>query len=360
MAEVLEKTRGVERTGQPPTIQDVARALGMHKSTVSFALSGKGTLAAGTRDHIISVARQMGYEPNPLAQRLASGHRNQAVCIVTGILDMGLATEKILLIQRELVGHGLEIPIYTCPYGPADSRTQADQVRQICRQRPRAVVCASQLIADNVFDELELYQAAGGVVISYDSVVPLACDQVIFDRENNANQAARYLLERGHRKLGIAMSSKVDWVASGSSFAQPDRMAGFIRALGEFGATFRPDFVFKLGAYELGGKELAEKFLALDERPTALCIVNDYVALAFMVEVMRKGVRIPHDLSIVGHDNQLVASYCPVPLTSSSQPAEEIARSVVKLLLDRLNGSDDEPRNIIIRGQMVERDSVSS
>ena len=49
---------------------------------------------------------------------------------------------------------------------------------------------------------------------------------------------------------------------------------------------------------------MARQFLQLEERPTGLCIVNDYVAMAFMVEVMRAGVRIPEDVSIVGHDNQ--------------------------------------------------------
>ncbi len=360
MIEQMEKSSVLEKRHNPPTIQDVATALGMHKSTVSVALSGKGTLAARTRDHILAVAREMGYEPNPLAQRLASGHRNQAVCIVSGVLDMGLTTEKILLIQRELASHALEIPIYTCTEGVTpDSRSQAEQVKQICRQRPRAIICASQLINSGVFEEFTQYQAGGGVVISYDTAIPLACDQVVFDREHNAYQAATYLLERGHRKIGMSMSNNVGWMAYKGRLSQPGRMLGYTKALEDYGIEVREDFLFQHGTYERGGQELARQFFALEDRPTAMCIVNDYVALAFMVEVMRQGVRIPQDLSVIGHDNQAIATYCPVPLTSATQPADAIARTVVRLLLERLNGVSDRPQTVIIRGDLAERDSVA-
>ena len=96
-----------------PTIHDVAEALGMHKSTVSVAFSGKGNLSVATRNKVLQVARELGYEPNPLAQRLANGVSNSLICLFSGVLDVGLATEKILLIQKELTERGLEVPIYT-------------------------------------------------------------------------------------------------------------------------------------------------------------------------------------------------------------------------------------------------------
>ena len=55
-----------------PTIEDVANALGMHKSTVSKALSGTGNVSPGTRERVRVAAREIGYEPNPIAQRLAN------------------------------------------------------------------------------------------------------------------------------------------------------------------------------------------------------------------------------------------------------------------------------------------------
>lgn len=350
---------------KPPTIQDVAGALGMHKSTVSLALSGKGNVSAATRQRIMKVARELGYEPNPLAQRLAHGHRNSVVCLFSGTLDVGLATEKILLIQQELSARGMEVPIYTSPDGNADGgESQAAQIKQVCRQRPRAILCAAQMLHPAVYYELAAYQRGGGVVVSYDIPVPLACDQVIFDREDNAYQAARHLLERGHRHIGLAMSQSVSVTPDAPNVPQTFRLRGFHRALNEFGVPFREEWLFLNATYEKGGAELARRFLAMRERPTGMCIVNDYVALAFMVEVMRAGVHVPEDVSVVSHDDQPIASYCPVPLTAVSQPVEAIARAVVTMLVERL-GFDEEtaastpPRTVTVRGQLVERESVT-
>ncbi|MES2459722.1 MAG: LacI family DNA-binding transcriptional regulator [Armatimonadota bacterium] len=353
---------------KPTTLQDVAGALGMHKSTVSLALSGKGTISADTRRRVLTVAQELGYEPNLLAQRLAHGQGTTMVCIFSGVLDVGLATEKILLVQKALGGHSLEVPIYTCydSAGGDIGETQAAQVRQLCRQRPRAIICAAQRVHPAVFRELGTYQQNGGIVVSYDAPVPLLCDQVIFDREDNAYQAARHLLEQGHRRIGIGMSQ-----VGAAADAQPGlttsdpqnyRMRGFRRALAEFGVPFRDEWFFKNATYEKGGAEMARQFLSLRERPTALAIVNDYVALAFMVEVMRAGVRIPHDLSLVGHDNQPIAAYCPVPLTSTTQPADRVAEAVVDVLLSRVSDSSAEasPRTVTITGKLVRRESVAS
>ena len=347
---------------KPTTIQDVAEALGMHKSTVSLALSGKGNISAQTRARVLAATQELGYEPNPLAQRLANGHRNPMVCIFSGVLDVGLSTEKILTIQKEMSARSFEAPIYTCPEpaGGADT-SQADLLKSLCRQRPQAIICAAPMLDPDVFGELTSYIGSGGTVVSYDVPVPLPCDQVVFDREDNAYQAARFLLRHGHRRLGIGMSDTAPWL-SGKTEGGPQsfRLRGFRRALEESGVPVRDEWCFRTAAYERGGAELARRFLQMADRPTGLCIVNDYVALAFMVEVMRAGVRIPEDLSIVGHDDQPIAPYCPVPLTSASHPAREIAQAVVALLLDRLGGSRQPPQTVVIRGEMVARGSVAA
>jgi LacI family transcriptional regulator len=355
-------------TTKPPTLKDVAGALGMHKSTVSLALSGKGTISPVTRQRVLAVARELGYEPNLLAQRLAHGMGATTVCIYSGVLDVGLATEKILLVQKALGAQGVEAPIYTCSEPVADpagqdAEAQAAQVRQVCRQRPRAIICAAQRVHPAVFRELAAYQNAGGIVVSYDTPVPLDCDQVIFDREDNGYQAARYLLEQGHRKIGVGMSAVAVPDTSGPNGNDPQnyRMRGFRRALEEFGAAYQDAWFFRNATYEKGGAEMARHYLETQDRPTAIAVVNDYVALAFMVEVMRAGVRVPEDLSLIGHDNQPIAEYCPVPLTSMTQPTERIATAVVERLLARLNGDispDAPPERLTVRGELVVRDSV--
>ena len=342
-----------------PTIHDVAAALGMHKSTVSLGLSGKGNVSRKTSERIRSMAREMGYQPNPLAQRLATNEGNNLISLCAGSLDVGITTEKILLIQKDLISRGLEAPIYTFSVSEsANAKSQQEQIRQLCRQQPRAIVCSAHAFSQAVWQEIALYQQDGGIVVTYDVAAPLPCDQVLFDREDNAYQAARALIECGHREIGIAMSS-LRRPDGELNVAQNARLRGFERALDEAGLTMRPDWIFEEANYETGGVGLAAHFLELRERPTGLCIVNDYMALAFMSQIMRAGVRIPDDLSVIGHDNQPVAAHCPVPLTCVNHPATEIAAAVVELLVGRLNGENGPPRSVTLRGEIVRRQSVA-
>jgi DNA-binding LacI/PurR family transcriptional regulator len=342
------------------TIHDVAAELGMHKSTVSLALSGKGNVSKATRERVAKVAQEMGYQPNPLAQRLANGVNNSMVCLCSGGLDVGLTTEKILLIQKELGQLSLEVPIYTfSEWGSAEPVSQATQMRNLCRQQPRAIVCAAQALKPVVFEELQQYQRDGGIVVAYDIEVPLECDQVIFNRQDNAYRGAKYLIERGHRDIGIGLSFVAPWHLEDVYSPQNQRLRGFKQALEEAGLPFREEWLFRHSTYELGGAEMAKHYLESEQRPTGLCVVNDYVALAFMVEMARHGVRVPQDVSLVGHDNQAVASYCPVPLTSISQPVEQIAQLVVQLLSDRLAGDQSAPKKVEVCGELFERQSVA-
>ncbi len=346
---------------KPVTIQHIAAALGIHKSTVSNALSGKGRISDAMRERVLSFAEEIGYAPDPLAQRLASRSKSQVVCLCSGSLDLGRGSEKIALIQSALTDLGLEVPLYT----PAKSTSrsfdaQVALFRQLRRQRPQAIICSVHAFHDVAFAELEQYQKEGGIVVTYDLPVPLSCDQVIFDRVDNAYQGARYLLERGHRHIGLGISRLVGAKMSNLNTTQNLRAAGFSQALREWNQPLHKEWVFENLTHERGGAEMARHFLSLKKRPTALCIVNDYVALAFMVEMIRAGVRIPQDVSIVGHDDQPIASYCPVPLTSVSQPADSIAQAAVQLLSQRLAGDTGPTQTITIRGTLVERESVAS
>lgn len=354
---------------RPVTIHDVAAALGMHKSTVSLALSGKGNVSKETRARVAQIATQLGYSPNPLAQRLALSTDNTFIALCSGGLDVGLGTAKILRMQKLLSGRALEAPIYTLSEWPDEesgsrdeasrSAAQAQQMRSLCRQRPRAIVCATPALHASVWEELAHYTEKGGLVVSYDVAAPFPCDQVIFDREDNAYRGARALIEAGHTSIGFAMAVGAFWPSSNALLPQNQRIVGWKRALAEAGLPWRDEWMFVHRPYETGGAQLATQFLAMKERPTGLCIVNDYVALAFMVEVTRAGLRVPEDVSLVGHDDQDVALYCPVPLSSVAQPVERIAQGVVELLMNRLENKDAPLRRIVVQGEFVARESIA-
>ena len=336
------------------TMSDVARAAGVSKMTVSFALNNTGRVSDKTRKIVMEAAAQLGYEPNPHAQNLSNGRSNNTIGLFSLWFDFGVGTQKIQLIQSALNQSGFDVPIYGIGLHDHNNEdAQAGAIASIRRQRPRGLICFTNGLQPKALLELRRYQDEGGNLVSYDYPTDLNCDTVLFDRVDNTYQAAKHLTDLGHRKLGYA----------DHGFVRTDgpRLVGFRRAIEETGAQWNTDWLLEARSardYAEGGRILAAQYLALRDRPTALCIVNDYTAMVFVNELDRAGLRCPDDVSVVGHDDHAMSQFARVPLSTVSHPSELIAEQVSQFLLSRLSGEySGAPRNFTACGQLIARQS---
>jgi DNA-binding LacI/PurR family transcriptional regulator len=333
------------------TIEDVARAASVGKTTVSFVFNNKGNISEKTRLAVLRAADELGFEPNPHARLLVNGRCDSTIGLFSMDFDLSVGARKIKNIQRALVREGLHVPVYLGSYG-----TESDKVallKLLRQQKPRAIVCNTLDLPQVALDELHRFQDEGGLSVCYDFPIDMECDQVIFDRQDNTYQATRHLLELGHRNIGLCLI--------GPRIGGP-RFEGFKQALDEFGAPLKYEWLSSLHGreeFEDYGIKLSSWFLGLAERPTAMCIVNDDVAQTFISHLQYAGVQVPRDLSVVGHDDSPSARYGIVQLTSVSHPVNEIVDNVVSLLHNRLDGYDGQARRILLRGQLVERHSTA-
>lgn len=337
---------------KPVTIADVARAAGVSKTAASAAFTGNGRLSEATREAVLKAARELRFEPSLHAQRLSTGHSNNMIGLFSLDLDLGVGTQKVKLIQSLISQQGYDVPVYTYGnYDGSDDDHIALLLSNLRRQKPRAIVCCVRNLGKRVLEELARYQEDGGHVVSYDSPIPVECDQVIFDREGNTSLAVRHLLELGHRDIGLYIHG----------FIEPEnpREIGFRRTLAEHEIEVRSEWILTGGLYEEGGAQLAARFIELREKPTALCIVNDQSAIAFIAELGRRGLSVPQDVSVVGHDNIMASCYSMIPLTTVSHPIEAISHQVVELLRTRLSGDyNGAPRQVVLGGELIAREST--
>ena len=337
------------------TLREVAIAAGVSKATAAFACAGTGTLSAPTRERVLGIAREMGYQPNPHAQRMR-GRGNDTIALFSLALDRGSGVEKLALIQRQLCEAGYEVPLHGYGYiRVEDTKLQTALLSSLRRQKPRAIVVNSYTLCPQALTELERYQNEGGIVISYDNPDTIDCDSVVFDRADSMFRAATHLIQLGHQRIGLAMAGF--YLNSTNS-----RLEGLRRALDVAGLREAEECLFNIATYEMGGVQLAAQFLQLPPqlRPTALCIVNDMAAVTFLSEVMRAGVRIPHDLSVISLDNSPLAQHFVVPLTGVIHPIPEIATQVVTTLLERLRDPSAPRQTHVLRGELQMRDSSAA
>lgn len=341
---------------KPVRLQDVAQAAGISLATASLALSGKGRVSQATQQEVRRIAQEMGFEADPSAQRLAAGQGNTQIGLFTRSLDMGVATRKLQLLQGQLFEKGFRASIHSSGYYQGSQiADHASLIRDLRRHRPLAIVCyATHQFDRPMKEELEKYVANGGHLVTFDIESDLHCDQVIFDRADSADQAMTHLLKLGHRNIGIAMPGL---------YKDTFRMPGVYTALQRYNVPLQKEFIFDCPhetADEEVGEELAHRFLQTKKKPSAIFIPDDRTAASFVAALYRLGIHVPQDVSVVSHDDLPIAAHNFVPLSTVTQPLEEIAGAVVKMLTSRIeNQYSGPPRTTSLYGELVVRQSTA-
>jgi LacI family transcriptional regulator len=339
-AEIAEKT---------VTIEDVARLAGTALSTASLALNGKSRVSPATRDAVFKAAQELGYEANYYAQRIKAGCTNTLACFADTI--EGVAGEKVTRIQNEFIRRGFSAPLHGLGHVTPEERVEA--IKQLRRQRPRAIIVADKVLNEKAFDELRRFRDESGIVVCYDNPFPSDFEQFNLDRELGSYHATRHLIEQGHRDIGISTHSSVPM---DNTFTQ-----GFQRAMQEAGLSCPAEWNCPFIPFELAGKALAAHFVSMARRPTAFYIVDDRVATTFVTYILRSGLQVPADVSVVTHDQAGVAEHCIIPLTVVSHPVSQITTSVAEMVLSRIENRYEGPaRHSVISGQLIPRESVLS
>ncbi len=199
-------------------------------------------------------------------------------------------------------------------------------------------------------------------VVLIDRHVPgVTADYVLVDNVGGAYRAVEHLLALGHRRIAcVSLPERPSSVI--------DRIHGYQQALRAAGilplapidlalAEHSPDIsVPAYTADELAPIDLA---LAVDDPPTALFCINDFIALGVMQHV-RDRLRIPEDLSIVGFDDIAIAPYMPVPLTTVAQPKYEIGVRAAQALIDQIARAVQPGREIVLPTSLVVRTSTGA
>ncbi len=107
-----------------------------------------------------------------------------------------------------------------------------------------------------------------------------------------------------------------------------------------------------------GGTAGAKKLLTLKERPTAIFAASDQAALGVRHCVRTHGLRIPEDMSVVGHNDAQIVKAIGIELTTVSQPAESMGSQAAELVLARLDDPTIEPRNVVVEPSLIVRGST--
>jgi LacI family transcriptional regulator len=174
--------------------------------------------------------------------------------------------------------------------------------------------------------------------------------QVDINNNKSTQNIIQYLFDLGHKKIGFISHSSIEEGAGRSRFE------GYLEALKNKSILIKNEWIKTAEYTEESGIEAMENIIEGKELPTAFFCSNDQVAIGGMKALLREGLKVPEDISIVGFDDDPLSQYINPPLTTVAQPTREIGETVINLILEQLEGMK-KPRRIILETEIKKRGS---
>jgi LacI family transcriptional regulator len=327
---------------QRVTIQTIADAVGVHRSTVSRALgTDSRRISPQMVERVRSVARGLGYEPDPWARSLRTNRTMTLGLLIPRLSDVVLAVmfEKA---QERARYHGYQAVTVSSHDDPQEQEKLLDHLLE---RRIDGLVLATVRLEDPILERLD----ANGM--PYVLLNRTSGDRLCVrgDDELGGYLATRHLISQGHRRIGAVAGPLT---VSTSIY----RLNGFRRAHVEAGIDIDEDLVVASSLDAEGGLGGGWKLLSRQDPPTAIFAVNDITALGVMAVARDLGVAIPDDLAIVGYNDSTVAALLPTPLSSVSLPLEELGATAIDLLLGRIR--EEDCSSVVFTPHLVTRRST--
>jgi LacI family transcriptional regulator len=336
------------------TMEDVARAAGVSRTTVSFVLNDipHTNIPDVTRQRILQAARDLQYTPNIQALNLAKGRTMMAALVVRQTPEQMSADAFLGEVIRGATSHieaeGYHLLVHAAEPGAPRNSTYGQLVRT---GKVDGLIIASPLIND---PEVKLLHEEGTPVVLHGAPDTDDIPSVDVDNTQGAYTAVRHLLDLGHRRIGHISNAPFSYTSS------RDRLTGYRQALEDAGIACDEALVYAGNFTDASGYEPMNRLLDLPEPPTALFIGSDVVALGALDAIHSRGLRIPDDLSVIGFDDVLLGRYLRPPLTTIHLPAYELGREAGAMILRIMSGEPLPSRKVLLPTQLLIRNSTAS
>ncbi len=325
-----------------PTINDIAKRVGLSKASVSRALNGKQDVDPETRKRVLKVAAQVGYVPSASARALSNG-RSNCLGLLVPTLTWPWILEVLRGVAEEIERSGYSLILYTTSGGEDSEREFMSQVV------PAGAVDGLALVIPLGMLEYIERLAKGGlpVVVVDDRGHYPDLPTVATTNIEGGRSATLHLVERGRRRIAM-LNGPRDFGCN------RDRLEGYKSALQKAGLQFDPKLVVDSDFKESGGASAMTALLAADAKLDAVFVANDVMAFGAMRALRNSGRRVPDDVAVVGFDDIPASAMTHPPLSTVRQPLYEMGRTAASMVMAAVRGESiakriELPTSLVIR-----------
>ena len=332
------------------TIVDVARAAGVHPSTVSRVLNGRPDLSlrAETRARVVAAAERLGYRPSAVARSLRLRRT-----LTLGMLVPDIATPFFppIIKGAESAASERGYNLILCNTEDSSER-EATYLRVLRERQVDGLLIASSFMADSTIARLRREQfpfvllnrvARGGADLA-----------VLVDNRAAAGRVIAHLADLGHRRIGLVAGPQ-------TTTTGVERLAGARAAIRRRGLDDGDELTVVAEAFsEEAGYRAARRLLVDGVRPTAIFGANDLIAFGVLRAAREAGLGVPSDLSLAGFNDILPAVLIEPPLTTIHVPQREMGDRAARLLVAALEGEEIPQGKVILDAELIVRGSTAA
>ena len=334
-------------------LKQLSNMLQLSQTTVSRALNGYPEVNEETRRRVVDAAKRQGYRPNPSARRLATGR--------SGMIGNVMPTNSSVLIDPHFVeflsglgdyarAHDMDLVL-----SPADADDEETTYRRIAaNNHVDAVYVSSPRPKDR---RVALLHKLGLPFIVHGRTEGLGFDYPFMDIDNEAafHDAARLLLELGHRRIALINGDERETFAV-------HRVRGVRRALDASGLALPDNYHHAATMTEENGYRAAMQLLASADRPTGILCSSLIMSLGVVRAMNELGLSMPRDVSLIAHDDVfpwLKPENFPVPLATTRSSIRAAGERIAERLVARLAGLETDRRGEVWPVDLVVRGSIA-
>lgn len=313
------------------TLHDVAELAKVSIKTASRVVNEEPTVAAETRERVLSAIKELAYRPNSLARSMRT-NRSDTIGLIVPSIRNPFYPSIAKGVEDVARTHGRTVIVTSADRDPGYER---EQIALLVDKRVDGIILASPVVGARA---LVPAIAAGTPVVAMNPNVALPGAHVLrIANRGAAVEMTQYLISLGHEDIGY-----IDGIISLER--SRERLEGYKEALRLAGVRLRPDRV-ENGAFEYdAGYQAARRLLRLRPRPTAIFAASDLMALGAIAAAHDAALRVPEDVSIAGFDDIDLASVVRPSLTTVHQPNYEMGRMAAEIILN-----PDERRRGLVR-----------
>jgi LacI family transcriptional regulator len=325
------------------TLQDIAGRAGVSKMTVSAVLSGRTKnvfVSEATRQRVLALADEMGYRPNVAARALSTGRTNVVEFWAQNV-NNPYFNAVFHAARRHLLAHDLSIALFEASVGapalpgpawPSDGTLVFD-----CPWRP-----------EKLQERLDSKGAAHRPYVTLGTYHDPSGDYVAVDLYPGVVNAVEHLLARSRRRVAylVDLASNYPEEVRCRAYADTTRFAGA-----------EPDYLVSPDNSRATTRVFMREYVRTYGCPDGLFCHNDLMAVGAYRGLCDLGIRVPDDVMIVGCDGIEELEYLECPISTVSQPVEEMCELASRFLHARIEEADRPPQQQVLKAQLVVRQS---